>query len=122
MARAPQDDDEDEIRPIDDSDELPANNRRGRRVIDQIAEEEKNKKQDIVEAREKIQVDMNAILGSTSLKISNLLKIGRGAVIEFDQSIDMPIELTINDKVVAMAQVVVKGDKLAVLITKMMKK
>ncbi len=130
MAREPinQDDEDDEIRPISDNDddEAPQARRRGgNRVIDDIANniaEEKLRQGGVVPARDYIKVDLAAVLGSTSLKINNLLKIGRGAVIEFDQSIDDPIELTINNKAIARAQVVVKGDKLAVVIKKLLKK
>ncbi len=62
-------------------------------------------------------VEVWAVLGKTSMPIYQLLKMGRGAVIDLDQAINDPIEIRVNNRLIAHGEVVVVEDRLGVSIT-----
>ena len=67
-------------------------------------------------AVQNISIDLTAVLGVAEMKVSNLLKIGRGAVIELDRRVGDAIELRCNGRAVANGDVVVVDDHLAISI------
>jgi flagellar motor switch protein FliN/FliY len=64
-----------------------------------------------------VDVDIVAVLGTANLKISQILQLGRGAVVELDRFVGEPIDIRAERKLVARGEVVVVSDKLAVQIT-----
>ena len=62
-------------------------------------------------------VEVWAVLGKTSMPVYQLLKMGRGAVIELDQAINDPIEIRVNNRLIAHGEIVVVDDRLGVSIT-----
>src|SRR5580698_2214144 len=58
----------------------------------------------------RIPVVVQVVLGSASMAVANLLKLGRGAVIPLDRRIGEPVEITVNGRVVARGEVVVVED------------
>ena len=64
-----------------------------------------------------VNVDIVAVLGVANLKISQILQLGRGAVVELDRFVGEPVELRAGGKMVAKGEVVVTDEKLAVQIT-----
>ncbi len=68
-------------------------------------------------AAETISVDITAVLGTAEMKVSNLLKIGRGAVIELDRRVGESVEIQVNGMYIGRGEVVVVDDHLAVSIT-----
>ena len=62
-------------------------------------------------------VEVWAILGTAPIPIYQLLKMGRGAVIELDQAINDPIEIRVNNRLIAHGEIVVVEDRLGVRIT-----
>lgn len=69
-----------------------------------------------------INVDLTAVLGMAEMKVSNLLKIGRGAVIELDRRVGDTVEIRVSGTAVARGEVVVVEDRLAVSVTEVVKK
>ena len=69
-----------------------------------------------------ISIDLSAVLGTAEMKVSNLLKIGRGAVIELDRSVGDMVDIRAEGQLVARGEVVVVEDHLAVSITEIIKK
>jgi len=69
-----------------------------------------------------IVVDLTAVLGTAEMKVSNLLKIGRGAVIELDRRVGDTVEIRVSGQSIARGEVVVVEDHLAVSITDLVKK
>jgi len=65
----------------------------------------------------KIGVDITAVLGTAEMKVSNLLKIGRGAVIELDRKAGDTVEIRCNGMPIGRGEIVVVDDHLAVSIT-----
>ena len=48
-----------------------------------------------------IPVQITVILGRTSMQVNQLLKLGRGAVIELDKKVGEPIDIFVNNRLVA---------------------
>ena len=68
-----------------------------------------------------IPVELIAVLGSAELKISQILKLGRGAVVELDRVVGEPIEVHANNQLIARGEVVVVEDRLGVQMTEIIK-
>jgi len=69
-----------------------------------------------------VDVDLYAVLGQSTMLVSQLLKIGRGAIIELDQRTSDPVELQVNQQLVAYGEIVTVDDKLGITITEIVKK
>jgi flagellar motor switch protein FliN/FliY len=74
------------------------------------------------EAAYDIQVELSAVLGHANVQVKQLLKLGRGAVVELDRKINEPIDLFVNKKLVGHGEVVVVEDRLGVTVTTMLKR
>ena len=59
-------------------------------------------------------------LGRTKLLVNDLLQLGQGSVIELDKMAGEPMEVFVNDKLVAMGEVVVVNEKFGVRLTDVM--
>ncbi len=74
-----------------------------------------------LEAVYDIPVQVSAVLGQSSMKVSQLLKLGRGAVVELDRKVGEAIDIYVNDRLVARGEVVVVEDRLGVTMTEIIK-
>ncbi|MCA2958876.1 MAG: flagellar motor switch protein FliN [Silvanigrellales bacterium] len=59
-------------------------------------------------------------LGRTKLLVNDLLQLGQGSVIELDKMAGEPMEIYVNDKLVALGEVVVVNEKFGVRLTDVM--
>jgi flagellar motor switch protein FliN/FliY len=50
-----------------------------------------------------------------------LLRMGRGAVIELDTNQDGPVMILANDRPVAKGEIIIQGDKIAVEVSQLLK-
>ncbi len=75
-----------------------------------------------MEAAYNISVDITAVLGTAEMKVSQILKLGRGAVVELDRRVGDSIELRAENQLVARGEVVVIEDRLGITITEVIKK
>ncbi len=55
----------------------------------------------------KIPVTVQVVLGSTTMPVASLMKLGRGAVVALDQRVGEPVNVVVNGRVVARGEVVV---------------
>ncbi len=62
-------------------------------------------------------IEVSVVLGDTTMPISQLLKMGRGAVIDLDADIEDNVSVYANNQLVAKGDVVIVGEKIAVSIT-----
>ncbi|MGB5949030.1 MAG: FliM/FliN family flagellar motor switch protein [Parvibaculum sp.] len=62
-------------------------------------------------------VEISVVLGRTSLPIQQLLKMGRGAVIELDAGHEDEVWLLANNVPIARGEIIVQGEKIAISIT-----
>jgi len=63
---------------------------------------------------DKVAVDITVVLGTTSMPIHQVLRLGRGAILELDSSEDDPVQILANNLPVANGTVVVNGNRIAV--------
>ena len=68
-----------------------------------------------------IPVQISAVLGKSNMQVSQLLKLGRGAVVELDRKVGEAIDIYVNNRLVARGEVVVVGDRLGVTMTEIIK-
>jgi len=68
-----------------------------------------------------IPVQVSAVLGKTSMQVSQLLKLGRGAVVELDRRVGEAVDIYVNNRLVARGEVVVVDDRLGVTMTEIIK-
>ncbi len=68
-----------------------------------------------------VQVEITAVLGTADMPISQILKLGRGAVVELNRSVGENIEIHANNRLVAKGEVVVVEDRLGVTLTEVLK-
>lgn len=68
-----------------------------------------------------IPVQIAAVLGTSQMQVSQLLKLGRGAVVELDRKVGEAIDIYVNNRLVARGEVVVVNERLGVTMTEIIK-
>ena len=61
-----------------------------------------------------VNVDITAVLGTAMMPISQILKLGRGAVVELNRGVGEYIEIHANNRLVATGEVIVIEDRLGI--------
>jgi flagellar motor switch protein FliN/FliY len=75
-----------------------------------------------LEAIYDVPVTVSAVLGKASMQVSQLLKLGRGAVVELDRKLGEAIDIYVNNRLVARGEVVmVDDDRLGITMTEIVK-
>ena len=69
-----------------------------------------------------VSVELSVVLGRSDMPIHQLLKMGRGAVIELDTTVDDPALIMANDRLIAEGEVMVSKENVAVTISKIVGK
>ncbi len=69
---------------------------------------------------DKVLVDIAVVLGTTSMPVHQVLRLGRGAIIELDASEDDEVQILANNLPVARGTVVVSGNRIAVEVKEML--
>lgn len=82
---------------------------------------EKPKSSAELEAVYDVPVQVSAVLGKSSMQVHQLLKLGRGAVVELDRKIGEAIDIYVNNRLVARGEVVVIDDRLGITMTEIIK-
>ncbi|MBE1237974.1 FliM/FliN family flagellar motor switch protein [Phaeovibrio sulfidiphilus] len=74
------------------------------------------------EAVQSVPVEISVVLGRADLRVHQLLKLGRGAVVELEQKITEPIEIFANGILIAKGEVnIIDGDKIGVTFTEIVR-
>ncbi len=74
-----------------------------------------------LEAVYDIPIQVSAVLGKANMQVSQLLKLGRGAVVELDRKVGEAIDIYVNNRLVARGEVVVVEERLGVTMTEIIK-
>jgi flagellar motor switch protein FliN/FliY len=69
---------------------------------------------------EDVLLDITVVLGTTSMPVHQVLRLGRGAIIELDTSERDDVKVLANDLPVAKGAVVVNGNRIAVEVTELL--
>jgi flagellar motor switch protein FliN/FliY len=67
-----------------------------------------------------IKVEISVVLGRSVIPMHQLLRMGRGAVIELDSRQDDPVMILANDKPVAKGEIQIHGDKIGVSVVELL--
>nr|WP_279347106.1 FliM/FliN family flagellar motor switch protein [Govania unica] len=70
-----------------------------------------------VSAVNDVKVEISVVLGSAVMPIRQLLKMGRGAVVDLDATHETQVKIYANNKLIALGDVVISGDRVAVTVT-----
>ncbi len=68
-----------------------------------------------------VEIELSVILGKTSMPINQLLRMGRGAVIELETLDNDEVEIQANNVAIAKADVIVQGERIGIQITEKIK-
>jgi flagellar motor switch protein FliN/FliY len=68
-----------------------------------------------------VPVQLSAVLGKASLPVNQLLRLGRGAVVELDRKVGEPVDIYVNNRLVARGEVVIVDERLGVTMTEIIK-
>jgi flagellar motor switch protein FliN len=68
-----------------------------------------------------VKVEISVVLGRSVIPMHQLLRMGRGAVIELNSCQDDPVLILANDRPVAKGEIVIHGDKIGVSVTEILK-
>lgn len=64
-----------------------------------------------------VDVDVEVRLGRATLRVSELFALQAGSMLKLDRSVEDPVEVLLNGRVVAVGQLAVLGEQLGVRIT-----
>lgn len=64
-----------------------------------------------------VPLNLSVELGRTRMIVNDLLQLGQGSVVELTKVVGEPLEVMVNDKLIARGEVVVLNDKFAVRLT-----
>jgi flagellar motor switch protein FliN/FliY len=68
-----------------------------------------------------VPVNIQAVLGRSSMEVASLLRLSRGSVIELDRKVGEAIDIYVNNRLVARGEVVVVDERLGVTMTEIIK-
>jgi flagellar motor switch protein FliN/FliY len=74
-----------------------------------------------LEAVYDIPVEVSAVLGRAVMPVSQLLKLGRGAVLKLDRKVGEPVDVFVNDRLVARGEVVIVENRIGITMTEILK-
>jgi flagellar motor switch protein FliN/FliY len=64
-----------------------------------------------------VSLAVTAELGRCTMRVSDVLKIGKGSIVELDRLAGSPIDVLVNDRLVARGEVVAVDDRFGVRVT-----
>ena len=68
---------------------------------------------------DKVALDIQVVLGTTTMPVHQVLRLGRGAIIELESSEDDEVSILANNFLVATGTVIVSGNRIAVEVKEM---
>jgi flagellar motor switch protein FliN/FliY len=68
-----------------------------------------------------VPVQVSAVLGKTSMPISQLIKLGRGAVLELDRKVGESIDVVVNNRLIAKGEIVIVEERIGITMTEIIK-
>lgn len=75
-----------------------------------------------IDALFNVRLDVRVVLGRSRMPISELLELSKGSVIELDRKVGDPVDIMINDRMVARGDLVkVNGDFIGVALREIVK-
>ncbi|MEJ2625365.1 MAG: FliM/FliN family flagellar motor switch protein [Pseudolabrys sp.] len=69
---------------------------------------------------DKVAIDITVVLGTTSMPVHQVLRLGRGAIIELDATEDDDVKILANNMPVAAGAVAVNGNRITVEVSEIL--
>ena len=98
---------------MNESANLEDNNKKETLIEDQSDQKEKYDIDLILD----IPLDVSVELGTVKMLVNDLLQLGQGSVVELNKPVGEPLEIFINDKLIARGEVVVVDEKFGIRVT-----
>jgi flagellar motor switch protein FliN/FliY len=80
-----------------------------------VSEEERN-----LDLLMNVGLAVSAELGRTTMRVSEVLKLGAGSLIELDRAAGAPVDVFVNERLVARGEVVAVDDRFGVRVTEVL--
>lgn len=74
-----------------------------------------------VDAVYQVPVRISAVLGRAMMQVNQLLKLTKGSVVELDRRVGEPVDILVNDRLVARGEVVIIEDRLGITMTEIIR-
>ena len=74
-----------------------------------------------LEAIYDVPVQVSAVLGKATMPIAQLIKLGRGAILELDRKVGEPVDIVVNNRLVARGEVVIVDERIGITMTEIIK-
>ena len=75
-----------------------------------------------IDALMNVKLDVRVVLGHNKLPVGDLLKLTRGSVIELDRKVGDPVDIMVNDRLVARGDLVkIEGEMIGVALREIVK-
>ena len=68
-----------------------------------------------------VHVQVSAVLGKTTMPINQLIKLGRGAILELDRKVGESVDVVVNNRLVAKGEVVIVDERIGITMTEIIK-
>jgi flagellar motor switch protein FliN/FliY len=68
-----------------------------------------------------IPIEISAVLGRSVMPVSQLLKLGRGAVVKLNRKVGEPIDIYVNNRMVARGEVVIVENRIGITMTEIIR-
>ena len=113
--------DNDEVDLPDLNQDEPENSADALLTTDGPADAEAKRSSQDLEAVFDVPVTVSAVLGKSGMEVSELLKLGKGTIVELDRKVGEAIDIYVNNRLVARGEVVLVEDRLGVTMTEIIK-
>lgn len=90
-----------------------------RELLPELAEA--NSRKPMLESIYDVPVKLTAVLGKTRMNIADLMALDAGSIIELDRRVGEPIDLYVNDRLIARGELVMIEGVLGVTMTEVVK-
>ncbi len=78
-------------------------------------------KQDLNLLLNSVPLKISAVLGETKMTVEEVLKLTQGTVIELEKKVGEPVDIFINDKIIAKGEIVIVDGKIGITLTEIVK-
>ena len=67
-----------------------------------------------------VPLQLSVVLGSCTMSIAEILKLGTGSIVELDRSVTHPVDLLVNDRPIARGEIVAVDETFGLRITELL--
>lgn len=92
-----------------------------RDILPNLTQDDTQTRKPALESIYDVPVRVTAVLGKTRMNIADLMKLDAGSIIELDRRVGEPIDLYVNDRLIARGELVLVEGALGVTMTEVVK-